>query len=211
MYWRPETSAHIAQQAIKHTELLEKMYSLYSEEEANETTYMVVYFFSHLVRIEGKYYTSPQFFFLFNTMDISMKFHKKRINCLANVGWENTVGLELLARFGTTMPLNADMYFMFTFVEPYAHVFLRDNPVELVLFGSWMVARMSQRSTSKRLLSLYRLLTSFSHLHRGGPWRLEEIESRRDWVAVWSFGLANTKKHELLPSKYGSCEENVQR
>jgi hypothetical protein len=69
-------------------------------------------------------------------------------------GWDNKKGLELLARFGATMPVDAHMYLMFTFIEPYLHLFALDNPVEMPLFGSWIVARMAQTSTALNLLYL---------------------------------------------------------
>jgi hypothetical protein len=100
-----------AQLAINNAALLDKMYSLYSPKEDNETMYMVAYFFSHIARLAG---------------------------------WDSKKGLELMALFGATMPVDAPMYFLFTFIEPYMHLFVRDNPVEMPLFGSWMIARMAQ-------------------------------------------------------------------
>lgn len=66
-------------------------------------------------------------------------------------GWDNSRGLELLARFGATMPVDAQMYFLFTFIEPYDYLFAQSNPVEMHLFGSWIIARMAQTSKAKRI------------------------------------------------------------
>ncbi len=45
--------AQAAQLAIHNSALLDKMNSLYCDEEENETIYMVTHFYSHLVTLQG--------------------------------------------------------------------------------------------------------------------------------------------------------------
>jgi hypothetical protein len=105
------TLPQAAQLAVRNAALLDKMCSLYSSVEQNETIYMVAHFFSHIVKLEG---------------------------------WDNSRGLDVLSRFASTIPLDVELSLSFVFIEPYAHLFVRDNPVEMPLFGSWIVARMAQ-------------------------------------------------------------------
>jgi hypothetical protein len=134
------------------------MCSLYSSVEQNETIYMVAHFFSHIVKLAGR---SLHFGFQFVTF------------CFE--GWDNSRGLDVLSRFASTIPLDVELSLSFVFIEPYAHLFVRDNPVEMPLFGSWIVARMAQTRTYNQKYTVI-LILFFSTRSR----RLEKIEPRCD-------------------------------
>ena len=59
------------------------------------------------------------------------------------LGWTSTKALDYIEDFAIKAHYDVEWNFVFSLIEPYAHLLRKDNQTPLVILGSWILAHMS--------------------------------------------------------------------
>jgi hypothetical protein len=123
--------------AIKDTKLLNKMLSLHHDKQQRvESQFLVVFFWTNLVNIPGKFnYGSDR------RVDPNYQIWQ---------GWDTAEVFDCIEEFAMQAMWNMRWSFMFSYVEPYMHLFNKDNPAPLVILASWFLAHMSTTEPGRK-------------------------------------------------------------
>jgi hypothetical protein len=70
---------------------------------------------------------------------------------LVNIpGWDTAEVFDCIEEFAMQAMWNMRWSFMFSYVEPYMHLFNKDNPAPLVILASWFLAHMSTTEPGRK-------------------------------------------------------------
>lgn len=123
--------------AVKDIKLQQKLLSLYHDKQQRiESHFLVVFFWTNLVYIPGKYTNDSA-----GRVDPNYQIWQ---------GWDKTEVLDCIEDFGMQAMWNMSWSFMFSYIDPYMHLLKKENPTPLVILGSWFLAHMSTTEPGRK-------------------------------------------------------------